>query len=93
MKHDQNICVVLTFETEQQKVFFSSKNNFFMKNKLRIAKLLTFLNSLKIQKSTMAWRSKGKDNQELINQLERMLRYAYLLHYTNIYLYLRTNFV
>ncbi|KAG4066928.1 hypothetical protein HA402_007676 [Bradysia odoriphaga] len=40
-----------------------------MKSKLLIGKLQTLINTT-IQRSKMAWRSKGKDNPELISQLE-----------------------
>lgn len=42
-----------------------------MKSKILIEKLIKLLN-YSIQRNKMAWRSKGKDNEELINQLERM---------------------
>lgn len=45
-----------------------------MKSKLLIEKFKIIFNN-STQRSKMAWRSKGKDNQELISQMERMLHF------------------
>lgn len=56
-----------------------------MKSKLLIEKFKVFVNKT-IQRNKMAWRSKGKDNEELVNQLERMFHFTILMFVFIIYI-------